>query len=121
MEIEVLNLDFSVCKIHSCSNLKLEPWMFIGYTDEEVSLVCPEDKVPQDDVIEVEKGWKAFRFTGVLDFSLIGILAPVSKILAENRIGIFVISTFNTDYVLVKKENFERAIAFLREAGYTIK
>ncbi len=120
MEIEVLNLDFSVCKIHSCSNLELDPWMFIGYTDEEVSLVCPEDKVPQN-VIEVEKGWKALRFTGVLDFSLIGILAPVSKILAENRIGIFVISTFNTDYVLVKKEKFERAIALLREAGYIIK
>lgn len=120
MEIQILTQNFSVCKIHSVSNLVLEQWMFLGYTDEEISLVCPEDKVPED-VIEVETGWRAIRFTGILDFSLIGILAPVSRILAENKIGIFVISTFNTDYVLVKKENLERAISLLSDSGYEIK
>lgn len=119
MEIELLSQKFAVCKLHSCSDIILEPMTFLEYTDEEISFVCPEDKVP-DDTIEVETGWCAFRFTGILDFSLIGILAPVSAILAENKIGIFVISTFNTDYVLVKHGSYARAINLLSEAGYRI-
>ena len=67
-----------------------------------------------------EDGWKGFRIEGVLDFSLIGILSKISTILAENKIGIFAVSTYNTDYILVKEENFERALSVLSEAGYEI-
>lgn len=67
-----------------------------------------------------EDGWKGFRIQGVLDFSLIGILAKISTILAENRIGIFVVSTFNTDYVMVKESEFERAMMALAQEGYTV-
>ena len=67
-----------------------------------------------------EDGWRAFRIEGVLDFSLIGILAGISGILAENKIGIFVVSTYNTDYVLTKEESFERAMALLARHGYTV-
>ena len=71
-------------------------------------------------VIEHEDGWKAFRIQGVLDFSLIGILSKLSTLLAENGIGIFAISTFNTDYILTKKDNYEKAINVLLSAGYKI-
>ena len=56
-----------------------------------------------------------------LEFSLIGVLAGISKVLAQNKVGIFVISTYNTDYILVKEESFEKAVRELREAGYGVK
>ena len=67
-----------------------------------------------------ERWLEGFRIEGVLDFSLIGILSKLSSILAEHKIGIFAVSTFNTDYILVKEENFERALSVLAEAGYSV-
>ena len=64
------------------------------------------------------RGGKGFRIQGILDFSMIGIFAQLADILAENKIGIFVVSTFNTDYILVKEENFERVLKVLAFAGY---
>ena len=92
---------------------------FIGKTDEEISLVCKTVDAP-DKTTERDDGWKGFRIQGILDFSLIGILSKISGILAENNIGIFAVSTFNTDYILVKAENFERALSVLSEEGYDI-
>ena len=69
---------------------------------------------------EREDGWRAFRIQGMLDFSLIGILSDISRILAENKIGIFAISTFNTDYILTKEENYQKALDVLSRAGYKI-
>ena len=65
-------------------------------------------------------GWRGFRIQGVLDFSLTGILSKLSAILAENGVGIFAISTFNTDYILVKAENFDKALKVLSDAGYDV-
>lgn len=120
MEIKRIEYDFSVCKVadYSCVNLDAE-YCFAGKTDEEKSLVCITEDVPSN-VIERDDGWKAFRIQGVLDFSLIGILSKISGILAENSIGIFAISTFNTDYVLTKKENYKKALDILKDAGYKI-
>ena len=70
--------------------------------------------------VERDDGWKGFRIQGVLDFSLIGILSKISGILADNKIGIFAVSTYNTDYVLVKEENFDKAMQVLSDAGYEI-
>ena len=70
--------------------------------------------------MEREDGFQAFRIEGVLDFSLIGILSKLSAVLADNGIGIFAVSTFQTDYILVKKENYENALKLLDAAGYTI-
>ncbi|MBP3359345.1 MAG: ACT domain-containing protein [Clostridia bacterium] len=92
----------------------------MGKTDEEKSLVCLTEDVPNN-VTECDNGWKAFRIQGVLDFSLIGILSKIATLLAENNIGIFAVSTYNTDYILTKRENFERAISVLKNAGYTIE
>ena len=110
----------SICKVADVSDLDLSAdFYFIGKTDEELSLVCRTEAAP-DRTTDREDGWKGFFFQGVLDFSLIGILSRISGILAENNIGIFVVSTFNTDYILVKEENLSRAVRLLSEAGYTV-
>ena len=118
MDLKILSMNFSVCKVASYSMIDLDnEFVFTGKTDEENSLVCPTEIVPAN-TTERDDGWRAFRIEGVLDFSLIGILAGIAKVLADEKIGIFVISTYNTDYVLVKKENFKRAVAALGNAGY---
>lgn len=120
MEIKKINHDFSVCKVTDYSLLNLESeYSFIGKTDEEKSLVCITDDVPSN-TIEKDDGWKAFRIQGILNFSLIGILSKISDILAKNEIGIFAISTFNTDYILIKKENYQKALNLLSNSGYKI-
>lgn len=120
MEIKKIEQDFSVCKVTDYSSVNLDDeYVFVGKTDEEKSLVCITDNVPEN-VIERDDGWKAFRIQGVLKFSLIGILSKISGLLAENKIGIFAVSTFNTDYILTKKENFEKALSVLKDAGYKI-
>ena len=94
-------------------------YSFIGKTDEEKSLVCITDEVPAN-VIQRDDGWKAFRIQGVLDFSLIGILVKIAAALADNGISIFAVSTYNTDYVLMKRENYQKALDVLKALGYMI-
>ena len=94
-------------------------FFFVGKTDEEISLVCKTENTPKK-TTDRDDDWKGFRIQGVLDFTLIGILSKLSGILAENNIGIFAVSTFNTDYILVKAENFERALSVLSAEGYTV-
>lgn len=120
MEIKKLDYNFSVCKVEDFSMVNLESeYCFIGKTDEEKSVVCITEIAPQN-TVEREDGWKAFRIQGILDFSLIGILAKISTLLAENEIGIFAVSTYNTDYVLTKADNFKKALDILDNAGYKI-
>ena len=120
MDIKKFDFDFTVCKISDMNGLALDrEFYFLGRTDEEISLVCKTEDTPVG-CIECDDGWRAFRIEGTLDFSLIGVLSRISSILAEERIGIFAISTFNTDYILVKKENFNHAIDALAAKGYTI-
>ena len=120
MEIKIIHQDFSVCKVtdYALVNFHAE-YCFIGKTDEEKSLVCMTGDVPPN-VIQRDDGWKCFRIQGILDFSLIGILSEIAEILAKNRISIFAISTYNTDYVLIKKENYQKALDILEHAGYEI-
>ncbi len=121
MKLQQLNYDLTVCKVQSVSDINFEnDFYFIGRTDEEISLVCESAKTPKN-TTERDDGWKAFRISGILDFSLIGILSNISQILAANKIGIFAVSTFNTDYILVKKKNFSQAIDALKSAGYEIE
>lgn len=83
----------------------------ITKTVDELSIVCSEVLVPRD--VKAEKGWKGLKVEGPLDFSLTGILASLSLPLAEAKISIFAVSTFQTDYLLVKQENFQRATEIL--------
>ena len=120
MVLKRLEIELSVCKLSKVEDIPLQAaFYFVGRTDEEISLVCETSDVPAE-VIAREDGWSAFRIEGVLDFSLVGILSKITGVLADNGIGIFAVSTYNTDYVLVKKENFERAMEALREAEYEI-
>ncbi len=121
MTLKVIEYELSICKVRSLTNFDPDnEFYFIGKTDEEISLVCRTDSVPQN-TLERDDGWRAFRIEGVLDFSLVGILAEISGILSESKIGIFAVSTFNTDYILTKRNNFENALIALTEKGYTIK
>lgn len=123
MNLKRISAEFSVCKLSGPADLgKLDlrsGFWFLGKTDQEVSLVCETTLVPQD-TEEREDGFLAFRIEGVLDFSLIGILSKISTVLADHGIGIFAVSTFNTDYILVKKENYEKALKHLEAAGYRV-
>lgn len=120
LNIECIDGDFCICKVSDYSQLDLSSaFCFIGKTDEECSLVCRSACAPQN-VLARDDGWKAFRIQGTLDFSLLGILARISAVLAAQQIGIFVVSTFNTDYVLTKRENYAKALDALQDAGYHI-
>ena len=108
--LEPLKIPLSVYKVTDYSKSDIDqPFVFSGSNDHEKSLVC-QTKIVHDNIIVRDDGWKAFRICGELDFSLIGILTKVSKVLAENAIGIFAISTYNTDYILTKEENCNKAL-----------
>ena len=120
MELKKLTENFTVCKIPDMTQVDLQDeFLFIGKTDEELSLVCRTSRTPGN-YTHREDGWKGFRIEGILDFSMVGILSRISALLAENEIGIFVVSTFNTDYILVKAENFARTLEKLEQSGYTV-
>lgn len=120
LELKKIEYNLTVCKIRNISDIDMtSAFYFIGKTDEEMSLVCKTEDTPAK-TIERDDGWKGFRIQGTLDFSLIGILSKLSGILAEHKIGIFAVSTYNTDYILVKEENFERALKVLALEGYVI-
>lgn len=120
LTIEFLPLDFSVCQVKDFSQVNLnQDFVFTGKTEEECSLVCPTELVPQT-VVNREDGWIGLRVCGVLDFSLIGILADIADRLAVVRVSIFAISTFNTDYILIKKGCKEKAVQALKD-NYQIR
>ena len=120
MKIKKIPYDFSICKVADYSKVNTAvKYCFTGKTDEENSLVCLTADVPAN-TLERDDGWMAFRIQGVLDFSLVGILSEITGILAEDKIGIFAISTFNTDYILTKKENYQKALDLLDAEGYKI-
>lgn len=116
MKLKVIDREFSICKVPDYSEVDLNrEFCFIGKTDEENSLVCLSEFVPSA-VLSREDGWRAIRIVGTLDFSLVGILASISTVLAQKNIGIFAVSTFNTDYI----EGLERAAEVLADKGYEL-
>lgn len=121
MKIRKIQGDFTICKVVDFSEVNLQTeYCFIGKTKEEKSVVCRTEDAPEH-TLEREDGWRAFRVEGILDFSLTGILADISALLAEEKIGIFAVSTFDTDYILVKKESEMAALGKLqRSGGYEI-
>jgi hypothetical protein len=88
-------------------------------TEDEISIVAPSNRLKNFE--KIENDWKVFKIKETLDFSLIGVLSKISNILANEKISIFVISTYNTDYIMIKRENIERAIKVLIENQYEIK
>lgn len=119
MKLRKLPYELSVCKLNSNTDFNFNlDFCFYAKTDDEISLVCKTQDVPSDAVVR-DDGWCGFYFDETLDFSLIGVLAKISAVLSENNIGIFAVSTYNTDYILVKSENFDKAVSVLKSNGYT--
>ena len=120
LQLQVIPETFSICQVENYRGIDIDqPFVFTGRTDEEKSLVCPVSMVPES-TLDRSDGWKMFRICGQLDFSLIGILAELSSVFAKAEIGIFAISTYNTDYVLVKDKDYRKAIKALDRAGYRV-
>lgn len=121
MNIRFLEGEFTVCKVSQYSSELLNSkYCFIGKTMDENSLVCLAKDVPSD-VIAKEDGWNGFFIEGILDFSLIGILAKISTLLAKEGISIFAVSTYNTDYIFVKKEHIKKVEEVLLKNNYDIR
>ncbi len=112
----------SICRLDATS--PVPDWAIEGNffsvtrTGDELSVVCPEEVVPND--VRSEGGWRALKLDGPFEFSEVGVLASVAAPLAEARVGIFVVSTFDTDYVLVKEEQLQPAVAALRGRGHEV-
>jgi hypothetical protein len=120
MELQQLGRDFSVCKLDSAATVDvIKEFTFVSITDDEISLVCETSCIPSN-ATDVESGWKGLKISGIQDFGMIGVIAKISGLLAEQGISIFVISTFNTDYVLLKEATYDKALGTLRTHGYSI-
>jgi len=120
MELKQLPYVFSVCKITDISQVDFtKEFVFLSKTDDEISLVCESSYAPLN-LTACEPGWRALKISGILDFGMIGVIAGISKIAEEVGISIFVISTYNTDYILIKAENFDECVHTLALNGYAI-
>lgn len=118
MKLALLPISFAVCRL--APDAQLPAWalpqrslLSITYTDEELSLVCPASVVPHD--VRSERNWRAIKVQGPLDFSLTGILASIATPLAAAHIPLFAISTFDTDYILVKEQHIDHAKSILEQ------
>ena len=87
-------------------------------TREELSIVCAEADIPE--AVRSDKGWRCLKVHGPLDFSLTGVLVSLARPLAEAGVSVFVISTYDTDYLLVKEERLDSALAVLAESGHEV-
>ncbi|GBG58434.1 amino acid-binding protein [Sporomusaceae bacterium FL31] len=122
LTLEILPNKIGVCKLDAQSAVPIwtckGEFFSITKTPEELSIVCSEDNIPKD--VLCERGWRAFKVQGTLDFGLVGILAKITAALANAGLGIFAVSTYNTDYILVKEKDLEYAIIALHNDGHEI-
>ena len=108
---------FAVCRLDKKSKIpewvKESEFYFIGKTDDELSIICQQEKIPGG--VLAEKNWRAFKVQGPLGFSLTGVVSSISKPLADEKISILYVSTYETDYIFVEEKNFEKAKKILKE------
>ena len=120
MELKILDNKLKVVKLKTNETVPeivyKQEFYSITKTDEELSIVVNEDVNILSNIIEYN--WKAIKIVGILDFELIGILAKISNILAQAEISIYALSTYNTDYILVKADKLEKAINVLEQNEY---
>lgn len=122
LTLSLLDASFAVCRFPAGTPVTAPspgPFSLLVQAAEETTLVCPLDQAPP--TAEIDASWRCFRIEQSFDFSVPGILASVLAPLAQAGIGIFATSTFSTDYVLVKAQNAQRAMAALRDAGHTVR
>ncbi len=114
---------FAICRL--APNAPVPPWADKGQfsaimrTPDELSIVCQQNHVPDDTM--AEWGWRCLKVAGPLDFALTGILATLTTPLAQAGISIFALSTYDTDYLLVKEISIVQAVTALRAAGWVVQ
>ncbi len=126
LQLTVLPEEFSVCRFPS--NEAIPEWattsklFCVMRTAEELSMVCPTDTVPSElpSGSKVTTGWRAFKLHGPFAFEVTGILASVLSPLAEAGVSIFALSTYDTDYVLVRENQLDKAVSALHAAGHSV-
>ncbi len=119
LTLRLTGLSLSVCKLAAPPGADVGGFFSLTCTGREISLVCETARIPQN-TVRCESGYCAFEVLGPLDLSLIGILASITDTLARARISVFAVSTFDTDYILVKETKLEKAIEALVGGGYTV-
>jgi hypothetical protein len=118
----VVDGTFAVCRFPA--NAPIPSWATAGdffsitHTADELSVVCRDGDVP--DGITCERGWRCLRVAGAMPFTAVGVLASLTAPLAEARVSLFTLSTFDTDYLLVKAADFDAAVDALRRHGHTV-
>ncbi|WP_321388326.1 ACT domain-containing protein [uncultured Enterococcus sp.] len=119
-------LDYSVIKFPTETAVpeefsQLKSFKSITYTEEECSVIVPTDTIDLTTATAVDAGWFIIQIVGELDFSLVGILTQLANPLAENGISIFALSTYNTDYLLIKAVEKEKTVQVLTQAGHVFE
>jgi uncharacterized protein len=121
MRLTPLSGRLAVCRLAADAPLPSWPrgdFVSITRTPDELSIVCDDDAVP--DGVRAERGWRALRVDGPIAFEITGVAAALTAPLARDGISVFLIATFDTDYLLVKSEAFARAIAVLCDSGFEL-
>ena len=122
LRLSLLIGHMSVCRLNPVARIPdwamASGFLSITRTDEELSVVCPEEAIPED--VRSEGGWRVLRLEGPFEFSEVGVLASVVGPLAEADVSVFAVSTYDTDYVLVKAEQLEAAVSALRAWGHEV-
>ncbi len=122
LKLKTINGDFAICYLDPKAQIPLwsrnDLFYSLTMTKDELSIVTLQAQVPKG--IKCDPFWNILMVIGPLDFSLVGVLADISKVLKAAEISIFVISTYETDYILVKKDNLQKAITVLNNSGYEV-
>jgi hypothetical protein len=120
--MSVLKDDYIICRLDAFEGIpewiKDSPFYSITQTSEELSVVCEKNTAQQK--LTCEEDWKCMRIHGPLGFSETGIISTLTSMLAQNDISVFVISTYETDYILLKKMNLAKAAKILTDAGHEV-
>ena len=122
LTLTVLQDRFGICRLDTCEvppRWAIEsPFFCVTRTKEELSVVCVEASIPEG--ITSNKGWRCLKVSGPLGLSLTGVLSSLTVLLAKADISVFVLSTYDTDYLLVKESNLEKAKATLSAVGHNV-
>lgn len=122
LTLRVLDKTYAVCSLSKGEEIPVwalsGDFLSITKTEEELSIVCEEKNVRQG--IKYEGNWRILKIEGPLGFSLVGILAKIANIMSENNISIFAISTYDTDYILIKQGNINKSVEVLKKENYNV-
>lgn len=120
--IALLPETFAICRL--ARDAVIPDWVqgefvAITRTNEELSVVCRQDEVAHE--VQAERDWRCLRIVGQLDFSLVGVIAQITGLLAKADISVFVTSTYDTDYFLVRHQDVDQTVDVLKDAGHSMQ